>query len=146
MSLNASNDPTSQSSARLDAVRSAPASPQSLSASAPQQSSPGASPRQGEPQRGAPAQASDQASGQASGQASEQDTRTGSDPAPQQPVAGYNDLPDGRPRYGVRVPAAEQAPEQPTGAAGPGVEDSAEQPEAPGSEAGAPPAEDSPRS
>lgn len=99
MSLNAYNDPTSQSSARP-----APAQP----ASAPSQPAPA--------QDAGPQDAGQHGAGQhgaaqgAAVQEQDQESTTPA-PAPQQPVAGYNDLPDGRPRYGVRVPPAEGSQE-----------------------------------
>lgn len=99
MSLNAYNDPTSQSSARP-----APAQP----ASAPSQPAPA--------QDAGPQDARQHSAGQHSAaqgadvQGQDQESTTPA-PAPQQPVAGYNDLPDGRPRYGVRVPPAEGSQE-----------------------------------
>ncbi|MGJ9405806.1 general stress protein [Nesterenkonia aurantiaca] len=112
MSLNASNDPTSQPSARLTSSppASAPAQPGSAHA-APAQQAAGhearhqqASSRPGFDQQGA----GEQGAGEQRAGEPESDQATAPAPAPQAPVAGYNDLPDGRPRYGVRMPAAEE--------------------------------------
>ncbi|MBO0594402.1 hypothetical protein I2485_06590 [Nesterenkonia sp. E16_7] len=102
MSLNASNDPTSQPSARLTsspptstpAPQAAGHQAQRQQAQGQQASSRPESDRQGAGDHGAGDRESDQASA--------------SSPAPQAPVAAFNDLPDGRPRYGVRMPAAEE--------------------------------------
>ncbi|MGJ9373528.1 general stress protein [Nesterenkonia sp. CF4.4] len=102
MSLNAYNDPTSQSSARLVPAQPAPARP----ASAPAQPGPGG---HGSGQQGSGEPASGhQASGQQdSGEPGSGQETTSPEAAPDRFVAGYNDLPDGRPRYGVRVPSAQ---------------------------------------
>ncbi|MCH8570017.1 hypothetical protein LSI54_01360 [Nesterenkonia sp. AY15] len=125
MSLNAYNDPTSQSSARLAPAPSASTSARPAPAPAQQAFAQQGSARQvpGEPEPGQNAPGSGQ---EGPGQAT-----TAAESAPQQPVAGYNDLPDGRPRYGVRMPATEEPAEEPTGSAEPQSADSAEKTDAP---------------
>ncbi|WP_161634790.1 general stress protein [Nesterenkonia sp. AN1] len=163
MSLNASNDPTSQPSARLTSSppASAPAQPGSAQP-APAQQAAGheaqhqqASSRPGFDRQGAGEQGADQqGAGEQRVGEPESDQATAPAPAPQAPVAGYNDLPDGRPRYGVRMPAAEAPavhrpepdqpgerprPDQPTQPGQPTRPDQPTQPEQSGPE-------DSPRS
>ncbi|GAA1156802.1 general stress protein [Nesterenkonia sandarakina] len=133
MSLNAYNDPTTQASARLTPAApartgSTPASSGSAASAATQ---PVAAPpqtgsgeqHQGSQTDGGPALVQPPAAAHTPGQdaqgpdaegqdaqgqdAPEKETTTAPGSAPGQPTAGYNDLPDGRPRYGVRVPAAE---------------------------------------
>ncbi len=91
MSLNAFNDPTSTS------MGGSPQQP----AAAPQP------PRTSQPEPGQGAAGTEQQGGTTTTAAPD------SQPAPEQqaPAAGYNDLPDGRPRYGVRAPQ-EPAPQE----------------------------------
>lgn len=125
MSLNAYNDPTSQSSARL-----MPAQPASAQSGSARPGSAPAQPVQGQPSSGQQG-AGEQGSGQPnSGQhSSGQETTTAPEAAPDRFVAGYNDLPDGRPRYGVRVPSAQTPAEAGAeGGAAAGTEGGAEGP------------------
>lgn len=122
MSLNAYTDPTSQASARLAPAQGASApSPWSGQPASGQQSAGQHGPgQQGSGQHGAGHHSAvQQGSAELSAGVQEpEQTTTAPDPTPQQPVAGYNDLPDGRPRYGVRRPAADEEPAEPsTGAA-----------------------------
>lgn len=96
MSLNASNDPTSTSMG---------GSPQQPAAAPQPATQPATQPEPGQGAAGAEQQGGTTTTAAPDSQAApEQQT-----PAP---AAGYNDLPDGRPRYGVRAPQ-EPAPQEP---------------------------------
>lgn len=132
MSLNASNDPTSQPSARLTSSPPASAPAQRGSAQpAPAQQSAGHE-TQRHQASSRPALDQQGVGGQSTG-AQESDQATAPAPASPAPVAGYNDLPDGRPRYGVRMPVAEEpaahtpAPDRHTEAADPDAGTQSEQ-------------------
>ncbi|GAA1136327.1 general stress protein [Nesterenkonia lutea] len=95
MSLNSSNDPTGRAQ-----------SPQAQAphSQAPQGPAPQSHPAQ-QGQSGPAPQGQDQSAplGQDAGAVGQQGSTTTA-PTTQSPSAGYNDLPDGRPRYGVRAP------------------------------------------
>jgi len=119
MSLNAYNDPTSNSLAPSGsgAGHQAPSNQAPVRQSAPQQGTSHQAPGQqpaGGTQGHSPAGANTSGANPAGENPArlnneDQDPRTAPAPVAQSPAVGYNDLPDGRPRYGVRFPQEEEA-------------------------------------
>lgn len=114
MSLNAYNDPTSNGLAPSGsgAGNQAPTNQAPVRQSAPQQGTshqaPGQQPAgvtQGHSSAGANTAGANPTSLNSEGQ----DPTMAPAPVAQSPAVGYNDLPDGRPRYGVRVPQEGEA-------------------------------------
>jgi len=114
MSLNAYNDPTSNSLAPSGsgAGNQAPSNQAPVRQSIPQQGTghqaAGQQPA-GVTQGHSPAGANTAGANPTSPNSEGQDPTTAPAPVAQSPAVGYNDLPDGRPRYGVRVPQEGEA-------------------------------------
>jgi len=114
MSLNAYNDPTSNSLAPSGsgAGNQAPTNQATSRQPTPQQGTGSQAPGQqpaGVTQGHSPAGANTAGANPTSLNSEGQDPTTAPAPVAQSPAVGYNDLPDGRPRYGVRVPQEGEA-------------------------------------